>query len=314
MKILKKVRSRRLKRKHIFQLLLAVFLLVNIIVYAGVYASTHYNAPGEIGLGSAKPTNARLPSDVRLKYSTQRIPISSTEWLETWFIPTEKNMSKGTVLLFPGIGDSKGKQLLPLAQKFNTLNYDTLLVDFRGVGGSSGNTITIGIREAQDVALAFNYARKSQLKRPLILDGISMGGASILRAVAKEKIEPDGIIIELPFAHLIDALRSRISARGIPSFPIAEMAVFWGGVQHGINGFEHNPVDYASQVKCPTLLMYGKLDPWTTKTDIDSIFQHLRGNKKLVEFPNAGHDLLVGADPKYWQKNIEEFRSTIEPN
>jgi uncharacterized protein len=311
MKLLKKVRSRRLKRKHIFQLLLAVFLLVNIIVYAGVYASTHYNDPGEIGLGFAKPTNTRLPSDLGLKYSTQRIPISSNEWLETWFIPTEKNISKGTVLLFPGIGDSKGKQLLPLAQKLNSLNYDTLLVDFRGVGGSSGNTITIGLREAQDVALAFNYARKSQLKRPLILDGISMGGASILRAVAKEKIEPDAIIIELPFAHLIDALRSRIRARGIPSFPIAEMAVFWGSIQHGFNGFAHNPVDYASQVKCPTLIIHGKLDRWTTRSDIDSIFQNLAGFKKLVIFPTAGHDLLVTVDRKYWQESVEDFLSKI---
>ena len=311
MKILSKLRSKQKKRKRLYQLSIVILLLINIVVYTGVYASTHYHAPGQFGFGSAKPNISQLPSNLGLEYSTQRIPISSTEWLEAWLIPTKKSISKGTLLLFPGIGDSKSKQLLPIAQKLNSLNYDTLLVDFRGVGGSSGSTITIGMREAQDVALAFNYAQKIQLKRPLILAGISMGSASILRAVAQEKINPDAIILELPFARLIDAIGSRIRARGIPSFPIAEMAVFWGSIQHGFNGFAHNPVDYASQVKCPTLIMHGKLDRWTNRSDIDSIFHNLAGSKKLVVFPTAGHDLLVTIDPEYWQKSIEDFLSKI---
>ena len=45
-----------------------------------------------------------------------------------------------------------GKQLLAPAQAFHRLGYDAILVDFRGVGGSSGNTTTLGVREAQDVA------------------------------------------------------------------------------------------------------------------------------------------------------------------
>ncbi len=311
MKLLKKARLRQKNRQHLYKIILTIFLVLNIIVYTGVYASTHYGFPGILGIGLAKPNSPKLPSDLGLEYTTQKIPISSTEWLETWLILAQNGTSKGTIILFPGIGDSKGKQLLPIAQKFNELNYDTLLVDFLGVGGSSGNTISIGMREAKDVALAFNYAQKSQLKHPLILDGISMGSAAILRAVATENINPDAIMLELPFARLVNALGSRISARGIPSFPIAEMAVFWGGIQHGFNAFAHNPVDYASQVKCPTLLMYGKLDRWTSKADIDSIFQNLHGTKKLVEFPNAGHDLLVTVNPDYWLRNTEDFLSKI---
>jgi uncharacterized protein len=291
MKLLKKASLKQKNRKHIYQFTSIVFLVLNLIIYTGVYAATHYGFPSILGLGLAKPTSPKLPSDLGLAYSTHRIPVSSTEYLETWFIPARNGASKGTIILFPGIGDSKGKQLLPLAQKFNSLNYDTLLVDFLGVGGSTGNNISIGLREAKDVALVFNYAQKSQFKHPLILDGISMGSAAILRAVAKENINPDGIILELPFAYLTNAIGSRIRGSGIPSFPLTEMVVFWGGIQHGFNAFAHNPVDYASQVKCPTLLMYGKLDRWT---------------------PKAGHDLLLTVDPKYWQQNIEEFLSEVQ--
>jgi uncharacterized protein len=100
-----------------------------------------------------------------------------------------------------------------------------LLVDFRGVGGSSGNTNTIGIREAQDVLWSMSYAQKSNLKHPVILYGISMGSAAILKAVADEKVNPDAIILEEPFAKLVNAVGSRVSRNHIPSFPIANLIV-----------------------------------------------------------------------------------------
>lgn len=91
------------------------------------------------------------------------------------------------------------------------MDYDTLVVDFRGVGGLIGNTTTFGVREAKDVALAVSYAQRLNLKRPFVLYGVSMGSAAILNAVAQEKVPPDAIILELPFARLLDAVRSRLS-------------------------------------------------------------------------------------------------------
>lgn len=290
---------------------LGVFLGLNILSYAGAYVLTHFSAPGLLRVGPSRPTNAKLPSDVGLKYTTQRIAINQNEWLETWFISAQTSVSRGTVLLFPGNAGSKSKQLIAPAQIFHDLGYDTLLVDFRGVGGSSGNTTTLGVREAKDVALAVNDAQRANLKRPYILYGVSMGSAAILKAVAEKAVNPDAIILELPYARLLDAVRSRVRIFKIPTFPIAELVIFWGGIQHGINGFTHNPVTYASQVKYPTLVFHGKLDKWTTANEIHQIIQNLRGSKQLVIFPKAGHDLLVTHDKKLWQKNVTQFLNAI---
>ena len=46
----------------------------------------------------------------------------------------------------------------------------------------------------------------------------------------------------------------------VPCFPMAYLLVFWGGTINGFNAFNHNPQNYASQVKCPVLLMYGLKD------------------------------------------------------
>ncbi len=304
--------KRRAKlRKLLCQVVLIIFLLFNLLPFLGVYGFTHFKSPGQLGFGLPRPTSTKRPADVGLSYVTRRIPVNQQEWLETWLIPAPHASAQGTVLLFPGKGDCKGSQLLAPAQVLHTLGYNLLLTDFRGVGGSSGNTSTLGIREAKDVALTVRYAQAQKLKSPLILYGVSMGSVAALKAVAQEKITVDALILELPFARLLDAVRSRLRVLGLPTFAIAEMIVFWGSVQHGVNGFIHNPVTYASQIHCPTLLLHGQLDKWTSTVEIKELFRNLKGVKQLVIFPNAGHQLLVTADKKLWQQTVDQFLTAI---
>ncbi len=292
-------------KKLLFQGLLVLFLALNGVSYLGAYTLTHFRPPGQRGWGLARPTNTRRPQDVGLTATTQRIPMGRAAWLETWLIPAPE--PRGTVLLFPGNGGTKGKQLLAPAQVFHRLGYSTLLVDFRGVGGSSGNTTTLGVREAQDVALAFKYAQSTNLPRPWVLYGLSMGSAAILKAIAQERIQPDAIILELPFARLLSAVRSRLRVVGLPPFPLAELLVFWGSVQHGFNGFTHHPVADAQRVRCAALILHGQKDRWTTVGEIREIFGNLRGVKQLRLFPEAGHGLLVTLDPTTWQSTVRQF-------
>lgn len=292
--------------------MLVIFVVLNVLAYGSAYILTHFVTSGQWGLGLPRPNSSKLPSDVGLSYVTQRIPINQTEWLETWLIPAQTAASWGTVLLFPGNAGSKAKQLLAPAQAFHNLGYDAVLVDFRGVGGSSGDTTTLGIREAKDVALTLSEVQASNLRPPLILYGVSMGSVAILRAVAREEINPDAIILELPYARLLNAVRSRLRVVNLPTFPMAELMVFWGGVQHGFNGFAHNPVSYARQVKCPTLLLQGELDKWTTVEEIEQIYQNLKGNKELIIFPDVGHNLLVTVAKEQWNQSVDQFLREVE--
>jgi uncharacterized protein len=297
-------------KRLIIRATLVLFVGINAIAYLGAYAATHYGNPGQFSLLS-RPINSKFPSEVGLDYKTERIAINPSEWLEAWSIPVQQP-SKGTILLFPGNGGTKGKQLLAPAQVFHALGYDALLIDFRGVGGSSGNTTTLGVKEAKDVAVAVRHVQQLSLKQPMILYGVSMGSAAILKAIAQEGITPDAVILELPFARLLDAVRSRLHDRRLPTFAIAELVVFWGSIQHGFNGFSHNPVTYASKVNCPTLLLQGKYDKWTTSAELNEILQNLGGAGQLVIFPTAGHDLLVTVDKDFWSSRVQKFLEAID--
>ena len=300
------MRLKRITQRRILIVLCVLFCILNLAAFASAYSMTHFTQPGELGLGQPRPFTSGTPSDVGLKYEQHRISIGADEWVDTWFIPTEVP-PQGTVLLFHGNGGDKAGQLLYVAEAFLSLGYDTWLVDFRGVGGSSGQTSTLGVREGGDVALSLAYAKEFGSQPPFVLYGASMGSAAILRAIAHHSIFPDGIILELPFVTMLEAVRKRIVVSGMPTFPMAELIVFWGSVQHGFNGFAHNPLDYASKVTMPTLLMHGEQDRWVTIDEINQLFAQLAGDKQLVTFPTAGHVPLLGVDAQKWTMAIEQL-------
>lgn len=297
-------------------LLISLFLLIslNASTYLAAYALTHVREPGQWGLGFPKPANIRTPQERGLSYSTHRLPIHSSAWLEAWLIPATGSPAQGTVVMFPGNRSTKDRQLIGPAQTFAQLGYDSLLVDYQGVGGSSGYTTTVGMREAEDVVVAFEALPALDLQPPVIAYGVSMGSAAILNEIATQNLQPDAVIIELPFARFMDAVRSRLRHHQIPPFPLAELLVFWGGIQHGVNGFSHNPVEFAQAIQCPTLIMQGQQDPWTTVAEVKTLFQQITAPKQLVIAPDGGHHQLIGIDRSLWETSLSQFLQSVDAN
>jgi uncharacterized protein len=193
----------------------------------------------------------------------------------------------------------------------HALGYSVFLFDCHGSGGSEGRVTSIGVREAEDVADAFAFVKARSGTSPIILFGQSMGSAAILRAIAVDGIEPAAVIVECPFDRLLSTAENRFHAMKLPAFPAARLLIFWGGVQLGFNGFRHNPVDYAKQVRCPVLFLQGAKDPRVTLQQAQAVFDNLAGKKTFVVFPNAGHESLLVADSKLWTKSVARFLENI---
>ena len=236
-------------KKKLIYILLFFFVLVNIITFNQACHFSHFSdnvhvktrkpeelsALGKIkvllfGIKNPKPANDCIPTR---KFDTIFFKTHHNYTLSAWQINVID--SKGTVILFHGYTGKKS-DMLDEAEKFNELGYNTLLVDFFGSGDSDGNTTTLGFYEAYDVVNAFEYVKK-QSSDKIILFGASMGAVSILRAVSVFDLDPDGIILECPYGKLITTVRNRFKVMGVPSFGLAEMLVFWGGVQNGYWGF-----------------------------------------------------------------------------
>ena len=68
---------------------------------------------------------------------------------------------------------------------------------------------------------------------------------------------------------------ARFETMNIPTFPMVGFLFFWGGLQYEYWAFGHNPSEYAKEINCPTLLLYGAKDEKVSRAEIDEIFNNL---------------------------------------
>jgi alpha-beta hydrolase superfamily lysophospholipase len=309
------------RRRRLAALAVALFVLLNVVAFLHARAFTHYAAGGTrtgavqslsrwqkvktllTGITLPRPENTLTPADVNLAFTAHTISEPDAT-LEAWHVPADD--ARGLVLLFHGHAGCKCS-LLREAATFRLMGYDTLLVDFRGSGGSSEAITTIGVLEADDVTVAVNYAREHWPGKPLALYGQSMGAAAILRAVA-HGTAADAILLECPFDRLLTTVEHRFELMGVPAFPFARLLVFWGGAQNGFDAFAHNPVDNAAQVGCPTLLMHGSSDPLVKTPEAEAVYTALAGPKRWELF-DAGHQSYCFKCPERWAAVTGEFLS-----
>lgn len=317
----------RPKRTMIIGLPAAAFIALNCLAYMHARAMTHFTESGTktsrpegmsvlqranvllTGVRIPKPHNSETPADRGLPYDTHQFSGADGIEYEAWHIPCAG--SRGLCLLFHGYASCKCS-LLSEAEVWREAGYETLLVDFRASGGSTGHETTIGFREADDVAAAFDYSVRELTDASPVLYGRSMGAAAVLRAVAVHGLEPRAVVVEAPFDRLLSTAENRFAAMGIPSFPSAHLLVFWGGVQEGFSGFEHNPAEYAQQVACPVLLLHGAEDARVTREQAVAVFNGLAGRKELVLFEGVGHQSCLDASPEEWRRAVVEFLSSVD--
>lgn len=257
------------------------------------------------GVDNPRPANMGTPS-----CSFETVRLKSNKEIECWNIRCDS--AKGTVILFHGYSGEKSS-MLDKAEVFIKLGYNILLVDFMGSGGSEGNQTTIGFYEAEEVKTAFDYI-KQQGENNIILFGTSMGAVAVMKAENDYKLNAKSIIIECPFATMLETVEARFKNMHIPAFPLANLLVFWGGFQNGFNAFSLKPVEYARAITCPTLLLYGGQDVKVHKNEIDRIFSNLKGYKQLKLYPEAGHENYLIHYRNEWTNDVSQFINSVSKN
>lgn len=295
-----------------------LFLLLNFIAYLHAYRFTHFSDPSAprtseqistaekiktlfTGVKNPRPENKFTP-----KHPFQTVKIQSNKLLDCWLMNADS--AKGTVLLFHGYGGEKSS-MLDKADEFLKMNFNVLLVDFMGAGGSEGTQTTIGFKEAEEVKHCFQYIKKGE--KNIHLFGTSMGAVAIMKAIHNYNIQPKSIMIECPFGSMYKTVCARFNLVNVPTFPMAGMLMFWGGLQNGFWAFSHNPEEYAKAISCPTLLLYGEKDNRVSREEIDTIFSNLKGPKNLATYPLAGHENYLN---KYKEKWVTDIKSFLLPN
>lgn len=304
---------------RILKIVIVLFTVLNIVVIFHAYKFTHFYNAGEVEIkNAANKTGWDKTKEILFGINAQKrlneqpdtiyqkiiLTTSDSIKLDAWY--TRVDSAKGTVCMFHGHGGSKGGNNAEAAA-FRKMGYNTFQIDFRAHGSSGGNTCTIGYHEAEDIQVAFDHIKKSGEKN-IILWGISMGAATITKAVNDYNLQPQKIILEMPFGTIKDAVKGRLKLMGLPPQPVATLLTFWGGTINGFWAFNMQPQEYAKKIACPTLLQWGANDPRVSRTEEDNLFGNLgTQNKKFIVYETAAHESLCKKENEKWVKEVKEF-------
>ena len=151
--------------------------------------------------------NAGLdPKALGLDYEAVAFRSSDGVELKGWWVPADG--ARGTVILVHGLNRSR----IEMARKTPFLHehgWNALLFDLRHHGESGGDATTFGVKEKEDVRAAIAEARRRS-PEPVVLWGVSLGGASVVMAAAEDP-SVAGVVCDSSYRDLPDTVRHHVA-------------------------------------------------------------------------------------------------------
>ena len=195
---------------------------------------------------------------------------------------------RGTVIYLHGSADNRTSGLFA-AEHYTPRGYDVVVYDSRAHGESDGEACTYGYYEKEDLRRVIDAVAPG----PVALIGVSLGGAVALQAAA---IDPR--ITTVVAISTFSDLRTVATERA-PSFASSDEIEAAFRLAERTASFrvdEVSPVAAAARIAVPVLLVHGQDDRETPAAHSQRVFAALRGPKRLILVPGAGHNDGVPAD------------------
>ena len=142
------------------------------------------------------------------------------------------------------------------------INHNVLLIDHRAHGESEGKTISFGINERYDILAWINYLNnRFGANHPIILMGISMGGATVLMTSNLElPSNVKGIIADCPFSSAYDIIVKVAIENKYPLLLIKTFLKPTAKLFGKFDIFASSAQEAVKNAKVPILLIHGDED------------------------------------------------------
>lgn len=198
-------------------------------------------------------------------------------------------------------------QMLRAAREFSKKGFNVVWFDQRACGKSEGEYNSMGWYEHLDLLKVIDNIVTKYSTCKIVLYGISMGGACVLKSMAEGL--PNNVkvsIVEAGFTSMRDVLKKQIRSR---------YKVDLSSILKGVNfftesilGFDINDFDCLDDLNnssCATMLIHSKDDSMVEYNDSLTAYISYNGPKKLLAYENGCHGALQYQNTYF--KNVFEF-------
>ena len=238
--------------------------------------------------------NANLtPASFELPYEDVAFRAADGTELKAWWVPAAS--ARGTVVMVHGLNRSR-VEMVKRVPFVHSTGWNALLMDLRHHGASGGEATTFGVKEKDDVEAAARFARE-RAPGPLVLWGVSLGGASVVLAAADDP-EVKGVICDSSFRSLDDTVRHHLRLfrgfrwwlRLVPSWPVTDLAIYWMGRRGGFDPAASNVEAAAARLRGRPALFVANSDDRRMPKEIAFDFQAAAGPEaEVLIVPGKSH-------------------------
>lgn len=225
------------------------------------------------------------PNDIGLAFQPVQLGTADGESLAGWFVPAPA--ARGTLLYLHGNGGNIGHRLDRI-EVFHRLGLNTLIIDYRGYGASSGTPSEQGTY--QDALAAWNYLTRQRQFAPdgIVVFGESLGGSIAAWLAARHT--PAALVVYGSFTSVPDLARVMF-----PMFPAAWLA-----------RYSYDTRAALSQVTCPVLILHSPEDEIIPFSHGQALLGAAREPKRLVEL-RGGHNDAADVSRQIYARELGAF-------
>lgn len=228
-----------------------------------------------------------LPPPSTYQDTNEIIKLTSEDGTKLSAIHEINPNAKYTILYAHGNASDLGT-IRPTIEQLKTIDFSVFAYDYRGYGTSEGKPSEQNAYK--DIDTAYNYLIQDLkiLPQQIIVFGFSVGGGSVIDLAARKPVA--GLITESTF---ISAFRVKVP------FPILP--------------FDRFPnLEKISKVKCPVLIMHGKLDDVVPFYHSEKLFEQAPSPKLSLWVEEANHNDFPYVAGERYTNILKEFVQLVD--
>jgi len=261
------------------------FLISVAIAYAAVTALVYLFQSRLVFYPEVGREMVVSPQTYGLKFEPADIRTADGETLSAWWVPADE--PRGTMLFFHGNAGNISHRLDYLLL-FNRLRFNTLIVDYRGYGKSTGSPSEEGTY--RDAEAAWDYLRAARSVQPqnLVIVGESLGGG--VASWLAVKVGPRAIVLLSTFTSVND-----LGAQ-----------IYWFLPVRLISRLGYDNAENLKRVKAPVFIAHSRDDNVIPFSHGKSLFDGAAEPKTFLEMHGGHNDGFIFTRPE-WGAQLAAF-------
>ena len=211
----------------------------------------------------------------------------------------------GVVLLVHSIRSNR-LGMLSRARFLKEQGYSVLTIDLQAHGETSGERITFGLRESENVEASVTYLRNTFPTERIGAIGTSLGAAAIV--LANQDLKLHAVILESLHPTIEEAVENRLKLHfgsyGSALLPLmlSQLSFYLDTSMQALS-----PITRINNFSSPVLFISGTQDAHTTQSETERLYAAARMPKELWIVPGAGHFNMHTYAGKEYEQRVSAF-------